>query len=120
VVAVLPGGSDGALVSRDGALALRLLPSDATMHPSVDTLFRSAAAVAGGALGVVLSGMGRDGAAGAAAMAARHMAILAQEPASCVVAGMPGAVIAAGLASEVATPAGLGARVAALLTSMPG
>lgn len=118
LVAVLPGGRDGALVRRADGLALRLLETGTTMHPSVDTLFRSAATVAEGAVGVVLSGMGRDGAEGAAAMAARQMPILAQAPASCVVAGMPGAVIAAGLAHAVGTPAELGARVAAMLVSM--
>ena len=119
LVAVLPGGWDGVLVRRAGGLALRLLETGTTMHPSVDALFRSAAAVATGAVGVVLSGMGRDGAEGAAAMAARQMPILAQAPASCVVAGMPGAVIAAGLALAVGTPAELGARVASMLVSMP-
>jgi two-component system chemotaxis response regulator CheB len=119
LVALLPGGQDGALVRRTASLALRLLQTGTTMHPSIDALFHSAAAVAPGAVGVVLSGMGRDGAAGAAAMAARQMPILAQAPASCVVAGMPGAVIAAGLAQAVGTPAELGARVAAMLSSMP-
>jgi len=118
LVAVLPGGQDGALVRRADGLALRLLETGTTMHPSVDALFRSAAAVATGAVSVVLSGMGRDGAEGAAAMAARQMPILAQAPASCVVAGMPGAVIAAGLALAVGTPAELGARVASMLVSM--
>ena len=115
-VAVLPGGTDGALVRRGaGGFALRLAATAAPVHPSVDVLFRSAAAAARQALGVVLSGMGRDGAEGAATMAARGMAVLAQAPPSCVVAGMPGAVIAAGLAAAVGDPAALGARVAALL-----
>ncbi|MBO1073297.1 chemotaxis protein CheB [Roseomonas marmotae] len=119
MVALLPGGHDGALVRRPTGLALRLLASASPAHPSVDVLFRSAAAVAQGALGVVLTGMGRDGVAGAAAMAARGMPILAQSPASCVVGGMPGAVIQAGLASQVAPPRALGAGVAGLLSSMP-
>lgn len=119
-VTVLPGGTDGALVRRGaGGLVLRLAATRASVHPSVDVLFRSAASAAHQALGVVLSGMGHDGAEGAAAMAARGMAVLAQAPASCVVAGMPGAVIAAGLASGIGDPAALGARVAALLAPVP-
>jgi two-component system chemotaxis response regulator CheB len=120
VVAVLPGGTDGALVRRGtGDLALRFAATPAPVHPSVDVLFRSAAAAARQALGVVLSGMGRDGAEGAAAMAARGMAVLAQAPTTCVVAGMPRAVIAAGLAAAVGDPAVLGARVAAMLAPVP-
>jgi two-component system chemotaxis response regulator CheB len=119
-ITVLPGGSDGALVRRGTALALRLATTGALAHPSVDVLFRSAAAVARGAVGVVLTGMGRDGAAGAAAMAARGMPVLAQSPDSCVVAGMPRAVIAAGLAQAVDAPPALGGRVAALLSFMAG
>lgn len=119
-VAVLPGATDGALIRRStGGLALRLAATPAPVHPSVDVLFRSAAAAARQALGVVLSGMGRDGAEGAAAMAARGMAVLAQAPTSCVVAGMPRAVIAAGLAAAVGDPAALGARVAAMFDPVP-
>lgn len=117
-VGLLPGGTDGALVRRPLGFAVRLAASGAAVHPSVDVLFRSAAAVARQGLGVVLSGMGRDGAEGAAALAARGMAVLAQSPGSCVVAGMPGAVIAAGLAAATGTPAELGARVAGLFRSM--
>jgi two-component system chemotaxis response regulator CheB len=118
LVTVLPGGCDGALVRRGATLALRLATTGALAHPSVDVLFRSAAAVAQGAVGVVLTGMGRDGAAGAAAMATRGMLVLAQSPESCVVAGMPRAVIAAGLAHAADTPRALGPRVVALLASM--
>jgi two-component system chemotaxis response regulator CheB len=116
-VTVLPGGTDGQVLRRAGAeagLTLRLAGSDAPVHPSVDLLFRSAALSARRALGVVLTGMGRDGEGGARAMAERGMPVLVQTPGSCVVAGMPGAVIAAGLAVETHDPAGLGRRVAAL------
>ncbi|MFC7555615.1 chemotaxis protein CheB [Pseudoroseomonas wenyumeiae] len=71
-------------------------------------------------MGVVLTGMGQDGTAGAAAMAARGMPVLAQSAESCVVAGMPRAVIMAGLAQAVDAPSALGGRVAALLASMAG
>ncbi len=114
-VVVIPGGTDGHLARRPGGgFSLRLAAGPAAVHPSVDLLFRSAALVAHRALGVVLTGMGRDGLEGARAMQERRMPILAQSPESCIVAGMPGAVIGAGLAVETADPAGLGRRVAAL------
>jgi two-component system chemotaxis response regulator CheB len=116
-VVLIPGSTDGHLVRRaglEGGFALRLATGAAAVHPSVDLLFASAALAARRALGVVLTGMGRDGEEGAKAMSQRGMPVLAQSPASCVVAGMPGAVIEAGLAVEQADPATLGRRVAAL------
>jgi two-component system chemotaxis response regulator CheB len=114
-VVVLPGGQDGALVRQaEGGLRLRLSPQTAAAHPSVDVLFTSAAMVARGVLGVVLTGMGRDGAAGAAALARRGYPVLVQDAASCVVAGMPNAVLALVPGAESATPAQIGGRLRAL------
>lgn len=116
-VILVPGATDGHLVRRaggEGGFALKLAPGPAAVHPSVDLLFQSAALVARRALGVVLTGMGRDGVEGARVMRERGMPVLTQSPASCVVAGMPGAIIAAGLALEQAEPAALGRRLAAL------
>ncbi|MGX9965158.1 chemotaxis protein CheB [Roseomonas sp. F4] len=115
-VTVIPGGTDGHLARGSGTeLILRLAVGVAAVHPSVDLLFQSAALVARRALGVVLTGMGRDGLLGARAMQDRGMPVLAQTVASCVVGGMPGAVIEGGLAIETADPAGLGRRVASLV-----
>lgn len=59
-------------------------------RPSVDVLFRSVAEVAGpDALGIILTGMGRDGAAGLAEMRAAGARTIGQNEASCVVYGMP-------------------------------
>ncbi|MFW6201505.1 MAG: protein-glutamate methylesterase/protein-glutamine glutaminase [Gemmatimonadota bacterium] len=59
-------------------------------RPSADVLFRSAAAIAGAeAVGVILSGMGDDGAAGLAALRRSGATTLAQDRSSCVVYGMP-------------------------------
>jgi two-component system, chemotaxis family, protein-glutamate methylesterase/glutaminase len=71
-------------------------------RPSVDVLFRSAAQVYGaGALAVVLTGMGADGARGAGDIVGAGGHVVVQDQATSVVWGMPGAVAQAGLASEL-------------------
>jgi two-component system chemotaxis response regulator CheB len=83
--------------------------------PSLDPMLASAGAVFGaGALGVVLTGMGRDGVEGAGRMVACGGSILAQDAASCAVWGMPRAVLEAGLACAVMAPDKLGRRIASL------
>lgn len=84
-------------------------------RPSVDVLFASAAAVFGSqVLAVQLTGMGKDGLAGAAQIAERGGRILVQDRASSVVWGMPGAVADAGLADEVLHVDKVAARVEAI------
>ncbi len=71
-------------------------------RPAADALFASVADVYGSAaLGAVLTGMGQDGMNGAAMLKARGAHMIAQDEASSVVWGMPGAVVGAGLADEV-------------------
>ncbi|WP_110641643.1 chemotaxis response regulator protein-glutamate methylesterase [Salinicola sp. CPA57] len=71
-------------------------------RPSVDVLFDSAASCAGrNALGVILTGMGRDGATGLLKMRQAGAHTVAQDEASCVVFGMPKEAIALGGATDV-------------------
>jgi len=70
--------------------------------PSVEVLFQSAARVVGrNALGVMLTGMGADGAAAMKQMRDAGSWNLVQDEASCVVFGMPKEAIAAGAANQV-------------------
>jgi two-component system chemotaxis response regulator CheB len=77
-------------------------PPEHYCRPSVNPLFRSAAEWYGsGVLAVMLTGMGEDGVEGAKEVVARGGTVIAQDEASSVVWGMPGAVVRAGLAHEV-------------------
>ncbi|MRG91803.1 chemotaxis-specific protein-glutamate methyltransferase CheB [Polyangium spumosum] len=79
-------------------------PVEALHRPSVDLLFRSAAEEFGaGVLGVVLTGMGNDGLAGARAIHEAGGRVLVEAESSCVVYGMPRSVRDAGLAAGEAT-----------------
>ncbi len=87
-------------------------------RPSVDVLFHSAAEAAGrNAIGVILTGMGRDGAAGMRAMHDAGARTLAQDEASCVVFGMPREAIATGGVDEVVPLPQMAERVLANLAS---
>ena len=102
---VVAPGDQHMTVRRYGAdVRVRLTqePPENYCRPSVDVLFRSAAAAYGaGVLACVLTGMGRDGAKGAERVRAAGGTIIVQDEASSVVWGMPGAVVAAGAANEV-------------------
>jgi len=88
--------ADGRVISR-----LDVRPLDTPHRPSVDVLFQSAAEVFGDrVLGVVMSGMGADGRDGAAWIKARGGTVLTEAEETCVVYGMPRAVVEAGLSDE--------------------
>ena len=114
-ILIAPGDASLALKTQAGRLKVRLdhTLSPSGCMPSVDPMFASMADEIGDrALGVVLSGMGRDGAQGAARIVAAGGSILAQDKDSCAVWGMPGAVAEAGLASDVLPPAEIASRIA--------
>jgi two-component system chemotaxis response regulator CheB len=84
------------------------------VHPSGDLLLQSAALTARSPVAAILTGMGSDGAAGAAAFRRRGRPVLVQTPESCAVAGMPSAAIAAGVATHVLDLKAMGKKLAAL------
>ncbi|MGY6550399.1 MAG: chemotaxis-specific protein-glutamate methyltransferase CheB [Erythrobacter sp.] len=89
-------------------------PAASGCRPSVDPMLESLSHACGNkVLAVILSGMGRDGLAGAQHVAAAGGTIFAQDAASSAVWGMPGVVTRAGLASLVAPPEQLGDAVMA-------
>jgi two-component system chemotaxis response regulator CheB len=108
---ILPGhayiapGHSHLLLKRSGANYITELnqgPPVNRHRPSVDVLFRSAANVAGAnAMGIILTGMGKDGAQGMLEMKHAGSFTIAQDEASCVVFGMPREAIALGGAAEV-------------------
>lgn len=90
-------------------------------RPSVDVLFRSVAAHAGAnAIGIIMTGMGDDGARGLLEMHQAGARTLAQDEASCVVFGMPKEAIARGAADEIVPLDAMGTRLLQLSAARPG
>lgn len=84
------------VLARDGDGGIRLKVSvggASPFHPNADRLFLSAAALSLPCVVVVLSGMGQDGAEGAARLEAQGAPVYVQSPETCVVAGMPRAAL---------------------------
>ena len=111
---IAPG--DVHMIVRDSEAGVRVStypgPPENSCRPSVDPLFRSVAAVYGRhALGVVLTGMGKDGLRGAEAIRAARGQLVVQDEASSVVWGMPGFVARAGLADAVVSLEGMAAEL---------
>ena len=124
---ILPGhayiapGHSHLLLKRSGAHYIAQLNQGPLVNrhrPSVDVLFRSAANVAGAnALGIILTGMGKDGVQGLLEMKHAGSHTIAQDEASCVVFGMPKEAIAAGGAREVLPLQNIARRVMEYLLS---
>ncbi|WP_046021500.1 chemotaxis response regulator protein-glutamate methylesterase [Magnetospira sp. QH-2] len=118
-VLVAPGGYH-MVVERQGSQNVIRLddgPEVNFCRPAVDPLFDSIAAVYGGhALGIILTGMGTDGLRGATKMVEAGGTILAQNEATSVVWGMPGAAAGAGICSDVLPVGDMASKVVRLLT----
>jgi two-component system chemotaxis response regulator CheB len=120
---ILPGhayiapGSRHLLVERGGANYVARLSDGAPVNlhrPSVEVLFRSVARSAGAnAVGVMMTGMGKDGATAMLEMRAAGAYNFAQDEATCVVFGMPREAIAVGAVDEIAPLGELAPRVLA-------
>jgi two-component system chemotaxis response regulator CheB len=125
---ILPGhvyiapGDQHLLVVRDGARYVCRLDDGPPVNrhkPSVDVLFRSVAQQAGrNAVGVILTGMGKDGAVGLKEVREAGGPTIAQDEATSVVWGMPGEAVAIGAAAETLPLGQVAARLSALAESM--
>lgn len=104
-VALIAPGNFHMLLKRSGArfyVEIKTGPLVCRQRPSVEVLFKSVAKVAGrNAVGVVLTGMGGDGAGGLLAMHKAGARTIAQDEASCVVFGMPNEAIKLGGVDKV-------------------
>jgi len=102
---IAPGNRHLSVVKRRGAYYIELSdgPLVSRHRPSVDVLFHSVASAAGAnALGIILTGMGNDGASGMLALKRAGGVTIAQDEKSCVVFGMPKEAISAGGIDTVA------------------
>jgi two-component system chemotaxis response regulator CheB len=103
-ILIAPGDFHLKVASDGGGVRVCLdqSPPQNSCRPAVDALFTSIGEVYGGAaIALILTGMGQDGLRGAEVLKARGASVLAQDEASSVVWGMPGAVVNAGLADRV-------------------
>jgi two-component system chemotaxis response regulator CheB len=103
--ALIAPGNRHMRLGREGATYLVRVGVDPPVNrhrPSVDVLFHSCAETVGSnAVGIIMTGMGDDGARGLLAMRAAGARTLAQDEATCVVFGMPKAAIDLGAAERV-------------------
>ena len=114
-ITIAPGDAHLTVEERRGELVVRLTSGRQTSGclPSVDPMLASLAACRRpGTVAVILSGMGRDGVEGAAALVAAGGSVLVQDEGSSAVWGMPRAVAEAGLAAAILPPERLARRVA--------
>jgi chemotaxis response regulator CheB len=100
--ALLAATNDHLYMTRSGSLDYTPEPAATPYRPSVDVFFHSVVEYwRGDAIGVLLTGMGRDGAIGLKAMRAKGYRTIAQDQASCAVYGMPKAAAALDAASRI-------------------
>jgi two-component system chemotaxis response regulator CheB len=103
-ILIAPGDFHMKVASNGAGVSVLLdqSPPQNSCRPAVDALFTSIGSVYGGAvIAAVLTGMGQDGLRGAEVLKAQGASVLAQDEASSVVWGMPGAVVNAGIADRV-------------------
>lgn len=119
VVSIAPGDFHMAIEATRGGRRIRLNqePPEHACRPAIDVLFRSAAVVSGGgALGIILTGMGNDGIRGSLAIRRAGGQVLVQDPALALAESMPRSAVETGIANAIAPLAEFGS----LLTSLVG
>jgi two-component system response regulator WspF len=109
---VIAGEDRHLVIAPDGALAYADEPRESVHRPAVDELFASLARNAAPGVAVLLTGMGRDGAEGLARLRAAGWHTIAQDEATSVVWGMPGAAHRLGAAVETLPVGAIGAAIA--------
>ena len=122
--ALLAPGNYHMMLRRSGArflVSVRQGPMVFHQRPSVEILFKSVAKAAGrNAVGVLLTGMGRDGAEGLLRMRRAGARTIAQDEASCVVYGMPGAAVELGAAETVTALQNIPSAISRVLRKKTG
>ncbi len=109
---LIPSTNNHAVMRKGGTLGYSPHPKNNYYHPSVDVFFHSVARYwPGKCIGVILTGMGRDGAEGLLALRRAGHFTIAQDRESSVVFGMPGAAIELGAPAEVLPAGDIGPRI---------
>ncbi|NIA05801.1 MAG: chemotaxis-specific protein-glutamate methyltransferase CheB [Proteobacteria bacterium] len=120
-VVLIPATSHHLIMNRNNTLGYSVEPTDNYYHPSVDVFFKSVARYwQGSCIGVILTGMGRDGADGLLALRRQGNYSIAQDRESSVVFGMPKAAIEVGAAQDVLPIEAIGAKIIDVLESQKG
>lgn len=117
-VVLIPSTSHHLVMHRNTTLGYSLEPTDNYYHPSVDVFFKSVARYwQGRCIGVILTGMGRDGAEGLLALHRQGNYSIAQDQESSVVFGMPKAAIEVGAAQDILPLEAIGPKIIDKLAS---
>lgn len=110
MVVIARGGTDSRVqvVNQNRLMLIEKVDPMQIIHPSVDVLFQSVAQLSCETLSIIMTGMGCDGLEGVKRLYAKQQTIIAQDPETCIVSGMPSAIIDANLASYILAPEFIG------------
>ncbi len=113
---LLAGTNDHMIMRPDRTIDYTVAPENNPYRPSVDVFFTSLARYwRGDGMAILLTGIGRDGAAGMLKLRQAGWRTFAQDQASCVVYGMPKAAAEIGAAEEIMSPAAIGRKIVDLI-----
>jgi two-component system, chemotaxis family, response regulator WspF len=117
----MAGASTHLSIDAEGRFVCSVEPRHSVYRPSIDVFFESVSRFWGGhAIGILLTGMGRDGAAGLKGLRERGHHTIAQDEASCAVYGMPKAAASLDAAVEIAPLATIAHRLIAKVSELAG